>query len=631
MMLKLALMACCLFCAGFAEAATVEGGNRLISLCYHNVKDQWDDDPMTVSTERLISHLSWLKAHHYHPVSVQDVLDAKAGKKPLPDKAVLLTFDDGYRNFYDKIYPVLKMFDYPAVFALVTSWMETPAGQQVDYGDQKKPREYFLSWKQVREMTASGLVEIASHSHDMHHGVVGNPQGNSQPAAVTRRYLAHSKQYETEGDFRRRVAEDLGRSAGIIKQRTGVAPRVMVWPYGAYSRETAAIADELGMSLSFGLQNIVHEMDKQTVIHRYLISKNASLQDFVYGLTHLGEKEPVRVAHVDLDFVYDDDAAQRERNLGKLLDRIKAMHINTVYLQAFADPDGDGNSDALYFPNRHLPMRADLFNRVAWQLRTRANVNVYAWMPVLAFKTAAPEDWWVHEWRDGKAQSSKDSYRRLSPFHPGARKWITEIYQDLAKYAHFSGVLFHDDAFLTDAEDASPSAQQRLAGLGPKRALALKTRTLTGFTMQLAEAVRYYRPEIRTARNLYAVVVMRPESRQWFAQSLADFLSHYDQVALMAMPYMEQADAPLPWLEALTDRVSRERPDALQKTVFELQSVDWRSQEKIPQRELAAQMELLQRKNALNYGYYPDDFHVDQPPLRLMKKMMSLQVFPYGD
>ena len=46
-------------------------------------------------------------------------------------------------------------------------------------------------------------------------------------------------------------------------------------------------------------------------------------------------------------------------------------------------------ADALYFPNQVLPVRADLFSRVAWQLRTRARVQVYAWMPVLAFRLPA--------------------------------------------------------------------------------------------------------------------------------------------------------------------------------------------------------------------------------------------------
>jgi hypothetical protein len=53
------------------------------------------------------------------------------------------------------------------------------------------------------------------------------------------------------------------------------------------------------------------------------------------------------------------------------------MGVNTVYLQAFSDPDANGSADMVYFPNRHIPMRADLFNRVAWQIQTRTPVSVF--------------------------------------------------------------------------------------------------------------------------------------------------------------------------------------------------------------------------------------------------------------
>ena len=65
------------------------------------------------------------------------------------------------------------------------------------------------------------------------------------------------------------------------------------------------------------------------------------------------------------------------------------MQPKSVYLQAYADPKGTGVAESVYFPNRHLPMRSDLFSRAAWQLNTRANVQVYAWMPVLAFRPPA--------------------------------------------------------------------------------------------------------------------------------------------------------------------------------------------------------------------------------------------------
>nr|WP_305906524.1 polysaccharide deacetylase family protein [Methylomarinum sp. Ch1-1]MDP4519212.1 polysaccharide deacetylase family protein [Methylomarinum sp. Ch1-1] len=117
----------------------------------------------------------------------------------------------------------------------------------------------------------------------------------------------------TTEQFRQRIERDLQRSSDVIFRRTGKRPRVMVWPYGAYSRETHWIADKLGMTISLGLQNVINRVDEQRVIYRYLISGNAKLANFVYGLSHIEEREPIRVAHVDLDYVYDKDKVQREK------------------------------------------------------------------------------------------------------------------------------------------------------------------------------------------------------------------------------------------------------------------------------------------------------------------------------
>ncbi len=142
------------------------------AICYHNVKKitqcDLDPDQYAISPENLLAHFEWLKAHNYHPVSLDDIIAANAGKKRLPEKPVLLTFDDGYLSFYTEIYPLLKLYNYPAVFAIVGSWLETPDNKKVQYGNKQIPRKHFLSWRQLREMQDSGLVEMASHSFNLH-------------------------------------------------------------------------------------------------------------------------------------------------------------------------------------------------------------------------------------------------------------------------------------------------------------------------------------------------------------------------------------------------------------------------------------------------------------------------------
>ena len=112
-----------------------------------------------VTTSKLIEQMSWLQHEGYTAISVNDLLAARAGKKPLPAKAVLLTFDDGYECFYTRVYPVLKAFHYPAVIGDRRSMdegqmsiAETHPGDRVAYGESTMPRSAFLTWPQLREM-----------------------------------------------------------------------------------------------------------------------------------------------------------------------------------------------------------------------------------------------------------------------------------------------------------------------------------------------------------------------------------------------------------------------------------------------------------------------------------------------
>lgn len=342
----------------------------------------------------------------------------------------------------------------------------------------------------------------------------------------------------------------------------------------------------------------------------------------------------LRVMHVDLDYVYDSDATQQQRNAELLVERAKQMQVNTVFLQAFADPAGDGLVRSLYFPNRWLPMRANLFGPLSERLRTEAKVRVYAWMPVLSFDLA-PDLARVTSLNPqapaAPPQPAQSHYTRLSPFDPQARQQIAGIYEDLATHAVFDGLLFHDDAVMTDYEDAGKHALAAYSASGLPASIALirsdpafvqrwtrlKSHTLNQFTIELRDVVQAVRGKpLKTARNLFALPILQPYSETWFAQNLDDFLMLYDWTAPMAMPLMEgisEAHA-TQWLQELVDTVAA-RPGALCRTIFELQTRDWSKpgQPAIDDTTLALWIQTLQLRGAQSFGYYPDDFHSNAP------------------
>jgi biofilm PGA synthesis lipoprotein PgaB len=636
-----------LLAAAAPGARASAAGAELTVLSYHEIAEpgRAHAPNYAVTPTNFVRQMDWLRNRGYRFVSVDDVLAARAGKKPLPPKAVLVTFDDGYQSVYAHAWPILKLMRIPAVVNVVGGWLEQR--DAVDFDGRKIARAELMSWEALREMVESGLVEIGSHTYDLHRGIQGNPQGNLQPAATTRRYDPATRRYEDEAAYARRVRADLERNSGVIRRRTGRAPRVVAWPYGRYNALTREAAERLGMTIGLTLEDGANRADTPLAqLRRILVESRMQLWDLEREISareqDLGDNDRrQKIMHVDLDYLYDADPAQQDRNLGHLLDRIEKMGVNTVYLQAFADPDANGSADAVYFPCRRVPMRADLFNRVAWQIRTRTPVvkRVYAWMPVLAWELPATDpaaaDRVVALAGDTSGRVNM-GYHRLSPFSARARQAIREIYEDLARAAPFEGVVFHDDLTLSDFEDASASGLAAYRGWGLPgsveeirrsddllgRWTILKINALDDLAMELADVLRAQHPALRTARNLYAQVALNPRAEVWYSQSLDNSVARYDFTAIMAMPYMEQAQDHPDFFHDLVRAV--EERGALRKVAFELQAVDWREGNRpIPTEELAATIRDLHRLGARHVGYYPDALFVDHPAPAAMKAALD--------
>ncbi|WP_258402591.1 polysaccharide deacetylase family protein, partial [Burkholderia multivorans] len=99
----------------------------------------------------------------------------------------------------------------------------------------------------------SELIELACHTHNLHHGAIANPQGNELPATTSHLYLPDEKRYETDEEFHARVRNDLQTCIRQVRERTGITIRSMVWPYGAENQPVRDISTSLGMDIQFSL------------------------------------------------------------------------------------------------------------------------------------------------------------------------------------------------------------------------------------------------------------------------------------------------------------------------------------------------------------------------------------------
>ncbi len=356
-------------------------GTRFAAIAFHDVVDtraERTDDAVT--TQSLVDFFDWLKAEGWTPVSLAQVEASARGGPPLPDKAILLGFDDGYRSFHERVYPLLLAYRYPAVLALVGSWMDVPAGGIVDYGGKPVPRERFVTWDQVRAIQASGLVEIASHSHDLHRVVPTTPQGNTGPAARSWRWIGADARYETDAEHRARIEADLRRSRERIAAETGKAPRALVWPFGRHSGPALEAARAAGFAFAFTLEPERADARQPMALHRYYPTWDPSLGILAWNLGFPAPRaETVRLACVDLTPMAALRGEAQDDWLGGLIESVRRLGATDIVLDV--GPRAQGVVTGAWLPGTALPLEADIFGRAARQLGVRAGVSVHARIP----------------------------------------------------------------------------------------------------------------------------------------------------------------------------------------------------------------------------------------------------------
>lgn len=229
--------------------------HTLYILMYHHiVEDGSNHNNWTITPSRLREDLQWLRDNGYTCVLPREL----ASGAPLPPKAVMITFDDGYESNYKLAYPILKEFNAKFVIALITHHMEdhTPG---------------FLTWDMCREMQSSGLVEFGSHTHNLH---VRSSEPNGPQA--TKRLPG-----ESQAAYEARVFPDLQTSIDLISKHLGQAPVFLAYPHGIVDKwETSFVKEHFKVSvttkhgpadISNGLYNLPrHNITVENPASKYL-------------------------------------------------------------------------------------------------------------------------------------------------------------------------------------------------------------------------------------------------------------------------------------------------------------------------------------------------------------------------
>ncbi len=220
-------------------------------LVYHQFAEK-STNKMVVSREAFEAQMRLLRDNGYRVVSLEQLLAFLEFRGQLPEKAVVITIDDGWRSAYEIAFPILKRYGYPASLFVYT---------QLIAGGAKT-----LSWDQLREMAAQGIT-VECHT-------------------ATHRNLVQQQSLESPDQYFAAVQREIVDAARTIEQRIGRRPTVLAYPYGETNGLAIALLRRHGFRAAF---TVVREPNP------FFLSNFRLNRSMVYG---------------------DFDLARFERNLG---------------------------------------------------------------------------------------------------------------------------------------------------------------------------------------------------------------------------------------------------------------------------------------------------------------------------
>ncbi len=201
---------------------------------------------LAVTRQDFERQMQWLKDQGYQSISPDELIAALWHGAPLPQKPVMLTFDDGYANAWYNAYPVLLKFGFTGTFFVVTDWL-----------DENKPG--YLTWVLARAMIGGGM-SIQSHS---------------------RSHL----------DLRHRSLEwyqnQIVKSIQSIESHTGIRPRFFCYPYGGYDNIAIRELRAAGVVAAFTENDSRHEYASNTMrLPRVRIRGDYTFKQFIGAVTY---------------------------------------------------------------------------------------------------------------------------------------------------------------------------------------------------------------------------------------------------------------------------------------------------------------------------------------------------------
>ena len=239
------------------------------------------DKNTLIQPEAFEADLKYLQEQGYHSVFLTDLVKFVYEGIPLPDKPVVLTFDDGYYNNYSIGLPLLEKYGMNMVVSVIGVYSEDWSRPDVEKTEGLNERYAHVSWTHIHDMANSGYVEIANHTWDLHKMEKG-------------RKGCMIKYGEDKESYGRLLREDVGKLQQSLADFSGVTPVAFTYPFGHKCPEAEEVLKNMGFKVTLGVVpgiNVLTEGDAMCLyeLHRFNRTSNRPVQSILESLNHGGK------------------------------------------------------------------------------------------------------------------------------------------------------------------------------------------------------------------------------------------------------------------------------------------------------------------------------------------------------
>jgi peptidoglycan/xylan/chitin deacetylase (PgdA/CDA1 family) len=241
-------------------------GIELPIIMYHSIlKDTELSGKYVVTPTTLENDLSFIEENGYTTVSMGDVINYVENGAELPDKPIMLTFDDGCYNNYGYALPIIEAHNAHAVFCIVGEYAEQYSKSNIanlTYG--------YMRWCDIRELAKSPSAEIANHSYAFHSNTNGRNGAKKNPSEDLNSYIKIFK-------------SDTETAQELFKENVGFEPIIYTYPFGAYSEEAFDLLKNMGFKATFSCNegiNIITRGGDLSLLKRYNRPSGISSEEF---------------------------------------------------------------------------------------------------------------------------------------------------------------------------------------------------------------------------------------------------------------------------------------------------------------------------------------------------------------